>query len=132
MTPGRTGAVGSFVLALAIAVGAFGAHTLDGRLTPERMGTLDTAVTYQFYGGLGLLALAVLGAAGPRYATPAARRAATLLSAGLLLFCGALYGLVAGGPSLLGLAAPFGGVAMIGAWAYLGIALWRGPVRSAH
>ena len=128
MTPGRTGAVGSFVLALAIAVGAFGAHTLAGRLTAERMGTLDTAVSYQFYGGLGLLALAVIGAAGPRHATLAARRATTLLCAGLLLFCGALYGLAAGGPRLLGLVAPFGGVAMIAAWAYLGLVLWRGPV----
>lgn len=119
------------MVALAIAVGAFGTHTLEARLSPQRLGTLDTAVTYQFYGGLGLLVLAALGRSVPPQTSRGVARAAGALTAAIGLFCGALYGLVAGGPSVLGLVAPFGGAAMIGAWFYLAYTIWRGEVRQA-
>ncbi len=140
------GALGALLVALAVAVGAFGAHTLEGRLPATRLGTLETSVRYQTYGGLGLLAMALVARAARRRAgaeavgdaaagAPAAARtaasaegAAALLALGVLLFCGALYLLAAGGPSLLGLVAPFGGAAMIAAWLWLALALWREPV----
>ena len=128
MSPRVTGVVGALVVATAIAVGAFGAHTLAGLLTPQRLGTLDTAVTYQFYGGLGLLVMAALGMAAPGRVAAAARTAAVILGAGMLLFCGALYTLVAGGPSFFGIVAPFGGAAMILAWVHLAYGFWRQPV----
>lgn len=130
MNPRAVGTVGALVVALAIAVGAFGTHTLEARLSPQRLGTLDTAVTYQFYGGLGLLVMAALGRSGPAQSRGVGRAAGALV-AGLALFCGALYGLVAGGPSVLGLVAPFGGAAMIGAWVYLAYTISRGEVRPA-
>ncbi len=125
MSPRASGAAGAFLLALGIGVGALGAHTLADVLTPERLGTLDTAARYQVYGSLGLLLLSVIGRTGSPALASASKRSAALLTVGLLLFCGALYGLVAGGPGILGLVAPFGGAAMILAWAYLGFAIWR-------
>jgi len=132
VTSRTAGTVGALVVAFAIAIGAFGTHTLEGRLTPQRLGTLDTAVTYQFYGGLGLLVMAAVGWSGAAPLTRAAGWAAAVLTAGIALFCGALYGLVAGGPGILGLVAPIGGAAMIGAWVYLAYGIWRGGVRRAR
>ncbi len=126
-----TAALGALLLALAVAVGAFGAHTLAGRLPEARLGTLDTAVRYQFYGGLGLIVMSLLARTGGPGAAAAAARAAALLALGVSLFCGALYLLVAGGPPVLGMVAPLGGAAMVLAWLYLALALWRAPLRPA-
>jgi len=125
------GALGALLLALAVAVGAFGTHTLSARLPEARLGTLETAVRYQFYGGLGLLVMAATGRTARREAEGGVAQAAGLLALGVLVFCGALYLLVAGGPRLLGLVAPVGGTAMVLAWLRLAVALWREPVTPA-
>ena len=51
---------GSLALLLAVAMGAFGAHLLKMRLTPEMMAVYETAVHYHFYHALGLLAVGLL------------------------------------------------------------------------
>jgi len=119
------GALGALLVAVAIAVGAFGTHTLAARLPAARLGTLETAVRYQTYGGLGLVAMALTARLARGGAARAAEQAAALLALGLLLFCGALYLLVAGGPRLLGMVAPLGGASMILAWLRLAVGLWR-------
>ncbi|HEX7040529.1 MAG TPA: DUF423 domain-containing protein [Trueperaceae bacterium] len=136
--PRAAGSLGALLVALAVAVGAFGAHTLEGRLPADRLSTLETSVRYQTYGGLGLLAMALAArvarggtataAGGAVGASAGAERSAALLALGVLLFCGALYLLAAGGPRLLGLVAPLGGAAMIASWLWLALSLWREPV----
>ena len=123
--PHAAAASGAVVLALAVAIGAFGTHTLSGRLTALRLDTLDTAVRYQFIGGLGLLLVAALTLARGAAGAGAMRLAAALLLVGTVIFCGTLYGLVAGGPSWLGAITPFGGVALIAAWLTVALAYIR-------
>jgi len=121
---------GSLLLAAAIGIGAFGAHTLEGRVTPARLETLETAVRYQAYGSLGLLAIAALGlgfgAAGHHAArTRLLRVGAGLLLCGVLVFSLTLFGLVAGGPGVLGAITPLGGALMIAAWVVVAVAFAR-------
>jgi uncharacterized membrane protein YgdD (TMEM256/DUF423 family) len=89
-------------------------------LTPRALASLQTAVEYQFYHGLGLLAVAVLA---DRY--PESRwlwLAGWLFIAGSVLFCGSLYATTLGGVAALGPLTPVGGIAFIGAWIALAAA----------
>ncbi|MCC6312050.1 MAG: DUF423 domain-containing protein [Trueperaceae bacterium] len=109
----RTAAVwGAAFVGLGVALGAFGAHTLSGLVAEARLETFETAVRYQVYQGLGLLALAAIAPTGRL-----AARSGPLLIAGTLVFSGALYALVAGAPSWFGAVAPVGGVLLIAGWA---------------
>lgn len=114
--PHAAAVCGALLLALAVAIGAFGTHSLSGRLPPARLDTLDTAVRYQLSGGLGLLLIAALTPARGAAGAGPMRIAAGLLLLGTAIFCGTLYGLVAGGPGWLGAVTPLGGVALIAAW----------------
>jgi uncharacterized membrane protein YgdD (TMEM256/DUF423 family) len=101
------------LLALATAIGALGAHQLKTRLAVDRYEVLQTAVHYQFFHALGLLMLS-----GLIDRTPVAtlRTAGWLLVAGVVLFCGSLYLLIAGAPALVGTLTPVGGASLIAAW----------------
>jgi len=92
-----TAVAGALLMATGVVIGAFGAHWLANLLTPERLSTLRTAVDYQFLNGLGLLLVAALDRDQRPLSLPAA-----LLLAGALLFCGALYALVATDVGLFG------------------------------
>ena len=107
----------------AVAVGAFGAHALKAKLSPELMVTYQTAVQYHFWHALGLLAVGVLLLHRPD--SGALVVAAWLLVAGLILFCGSLYTLAVTGIRIWGAVAPVGGVAFLAAWASLAWAAWR-------
>ena len=113
---------GAVLLALGTAIGAFGAHVLKPRLAPERFDILQTAVLYQFINALGLL---ILGALATQRADRGLRLAANLLLAGVLLFCGSLYLLLAGAPRLLGVVTPVGGLCLIAGWCVAAVALSR-------
>ena len=117
MTPRMAGVSGALLAGVAVALGAFGAHGLQEVLDAGRLGTFETAVRYQMFHALGLLAVAALG--------PRACRSAPLLLAGTVVFCGSLYLLVAGAPGWFGAVAPVGGVLLIGGWAYLALLLFR-------
>jgi uncharacterized membrane protein YgdD (TMEM256/DUF423 family) len=108
------------LLALATLIGAIGAHALKDRLSADRYDVLQTAVHYQFFHALGLMALGVLLDRLPRRAL---RSAGWLLLAGVLLFCGSLYLLLAGAPRLVALLTPLGGLALIAGWCAVAIGL---------
>jgi uncharacterized membrane protein YgdD (TMEM256/DUF423 family) len=110
----------ALLLALATLIGAVATHVLHGRLSPESYQVLQTAVHYQFVHALGLLALGVLL---DRLPLRTLRAAAWLLFAGVLLFCGSLYLLLAGAPRMLGVLTPIGGLALIAGWIAAAIAL---------
>src|SRR5579871_1358503 len=105
--------IASVLLALATVIGAIGAHALKAKLAPDRYEVLQTAVHYQLFHSLGLLALGLLLERIPQRSL---RLAAWLLLAGVLLFCGSLYLLLAGAPRLFGVLTPLGGAALIVAW----------------
>jgi uncharacterized membrane protein YgdD (TMEM256/DUF423 family) len=110
------------LLALATACGAFGAHALKGQLAPERLQLWETAVRYQFFQSLGLIAVGLTLRtldSGPL------RAAAALLVAGMALFCGSLYALSLGAPRSVGALTPLGGLAWIAAWLLFAWGLWR-------
>jgi len=112
----RVFAVGSILAGMGVALGAFGAHALKARLSPELLGTFETGVRYQMYHGLGLLALAwAIGRWPERRLAPAA----WLLLAGTVVFSGSLYLLVLTGARWLGAITPLGGVALIAGWSLI-------------
>ncbi len=116
--------VGAFSAALAVALGAFGAHALHARLAPELLDTFETGVRYQMYHALALLAVAF---ALSRYApSPLLTAAGWLFVAGTVLFSFSLILLSVTGARGLGAVAPFGGAAFIAGWLCLAIAILRG------
>jgi uncharacterized membrane protein YgdD (TMEM256/DUF423 family) len=112
------GAIGATFLALAVGLGAFGAHGLRDRLDAYNMGVYEKAVFYHFIHALGLVITPVLAKSG--LISPAGvSRICWLLVSGILLFSGSLYVLVLTGVRTLGAITPLGGVAFIGAWMML-------------
>jgi len=110
---------------LAVALGAFGAHALKDRLDAYAEGIYQTAVQYQFYHALALLAVALLLQLQPD--SSLLRSAAWLFLLGMLVFCGSLYTLGLGGPRWLGAITPLGGLAFIAGWGCLVAAGWKLP-----
>src|ERR1051326_8386292 len=104
---------------LAVLLGAFAAHGLSGRLAPDRLAVFDTGGRYHLPHALamGLAALAAREGAASRAAT-----AGWLFLAGILLFCGSLYGLALTGISTLGYLTPFGGLPFVAGWGFLAAA----------
>ena len=109
-------AIGSLAGALGVALGAFGAHALKTRLSPERLATFETGVRYQTYHALALLAA---GYAAGRWPGVYSSLAGWFFLAGILLFSGSLYLRVLTGKRWLGAVTPLGGVAFIAGWACL-------------
>jgi uncharacterized membrane protein YgdD (TMEM256/DUF423 family) len=119
MTPRLAIAAAAVSMAVAVALGAFGAHALKLRVAPDLLAAWHTGVTYQAWHGLALLVLGALMLHLPDSA--ALRYAAWLFIAGIVLFAGSLYVLALGGPSSVGLVTPVGGVAFIAGWVMLAI-----------
>jgi uncharacterized membrane protein YgdD (TMEM256/DUF423 family) len=113
-------AVGSMALALAVSLGAFGAHGLRGRLDEYSMNVFERAVFYHFIHALGILIVGAL----ERTWKPL-KGVAWLLLAGIVFFSGSLYLLAITGNRLLGAITPIGGVAFIVAWVLLSVAAVR-------
>jgi uncharacterized membrane protein YgdD (TMEM256/DUF423 family) len=115
-------ALGAFAMALAVAAGAFGAHGLKARLTPDMLAHWETAVRYHAYHGLGLLAVAWAVDRGLGRGGVLAGR---LMVAGMLLFSGSLYVYALTGLKAVAMVTPLGGVCFIAAWVALGVSTWR-------
>ena len=115
--------IGAIVALIAVALGAFGAHALRDRLSPDLLSTFETGVRYHFYHALGLFAVAYAAARWPGGATTTA---GWLLIAGMVLFSGSLYVLALTGVRWLGAITPFGGLAFLAGWVALFWAAWRG------
>ena len=112
------GVAASVVGAGAVVLGALGAHALHGQLSAQMLDVWHTAVHFQFWHALALAVCAL------RRPSHAARLAAVLFIIGMVLFCGSLYALALGAPKAVGVLTPLGGLALIGAWAALGVAFW--------
>lgn len=115
-------ALGGLLIALATISGAFGAHALQTRLSPERLDIYETAVRYHFFHALGLLAI---GLAARSIDVPALRWSAVLVVAGILLFSGSIYALSFSAPRFIGILTPIGGVALIAGWLVFAVAVLR-------
>jgi uncharacterized membrane protein YgdD (TMEM256/DUF423 family) len=104
---------GAILGAVAVALGAFGAHALRNVLDPAAIAIWHTAVEYQFWHALALLATAAL--ARHRDDRPL-HVAAFAFIAGVVVFCASLYALALGAPRWIGAITPLGGVAFIVGW----------------
>lgn len=109
----RLFAVGALLAGLAVALGAFGTHALEGRLPPDLLATFETGARYHLTQALGVLALAL---AADRWDRPALGTAGWLVVAGTVVFSGSLYLLVLTGIRTLGAVTPVGGVLLMAGW----------------
>ena len=112
--------IGALSGTLAVALGAFGAHGLKSRLSTARLENYETAVRYQMYHALALLAVFFAARQWPASALPTL--AGWLFVAGTLLFSGSLYLLVFTGNRRWGAVTPLGGLAFIAGWVCLALA----------
>ncbi len=112
----------SVFLALAVAIGAFGAHGLKSHLSVEMIQIYKTGVEYHFYHALGLLLIGVLSISLP---SNLLKWSAIFLIAGIVLFSGSLYVLAITGITWIGAITPFGGIGFIAGWMLLFMAFLR-------
>ena len=117
-------ATSAILLALAVALGAFGAHGLQGRLDAYSLGVYEKAVFYHFIHALGMLAVPLLVRAG-LISESTGKWTGWLLLSGIVLFSGSLYLLAITGVKTLGAITPFGGVSFIAAWVVLAVCALR-------
>lgn len=104
-------------MALAVALGAFGAHIVQDMLTPDRFDVYQTAVEYHFYHALGLLFLGVITFQIPN--NKWLSLSGYCLIAGIIIFSGSLYVLTLADTGWLGAVTPVGGFAFIFGWVFL-------------
>ncbi len=115
--------MGAVLAALGVAAGAFGAHALRTRLSPEMLAVYETGVRYQLIHALALLATAWAVTRWPSRAIPLA---GWLFVAGIVLFSGSLYVLCLSGVRTFGAVTPLGGLAFIAGWLLLAWGAWTG------
>ncbi len=106
--------IGAISTALAIALGAFGAHGLEDKLSEHYLEVFETGVRYQMYNSLGLMLLGIL-----QHLINGNKRvqlAGMLILAGVIIFSGSLYILAVTQFSKLGMITPIGGILKIAGW----------------
>jgi uncharacterized membrane protein YgdD (TMEM256/DUF423 family) len=108
---------GALSAAVAVMLGAFGAHGLRGRLPADLLAIYQTACQYHVYHALGLLVVGLLALQAPT--NGALRGSGWLMLLGTVLFSGSLYLLAITGQRWLGAITPLGGTAWIAAWLLL-------------
>lgn len=111
-------AFGSGFALIAVITGAFAAHALKSRLSPDMFQVFEVAVRYQMYHALGLIAVAW---ASTQWSSQLIAASGWLFVAGIVIFSGSLYLLSLTGVRWLGAITPIGGAAFIIGWACL---LW--------
>jgi uncharacterized membrane protein YgdD (TMEM256/DUF423 family) len=109
--------IGAVLGFLGVALGAFAAHGLRSRLSPEMLSVFETAVRYQMYHAFAILIVAA--AIGRLGATRLLSAAGWTFFAGTVLFSGSLYALTLTGVTTLGAITPFGGLLFLAGWACL-------------
>jgi uncharacterized membrane protein YgdD (TMEM256/DUF423 family) len=111
---------GAILMAIAIALGAFGAHGLKNILEDRMLDVYNTGVQYQVYHSIGLIILGIMSMFIKNIYLKIAR--ITMIS-GIFLFSGSLYALSLSGIKYLGIITPFGGVMFIISWVMLALAI---------
>ncbi len=117
-------AVGSLLMALAVCLGAFGAHGLKNRLDAYSMSVYEKAVFYHFVHALGILLVSLLARTNA-ISVAGQARVAWLLLIGIVIFSGSLYALAISGVRMLGAITPIGGLAFILGWLVLAYEAFR-------
>lgn len=113
-------------MAIAVALGAFGAHGLKNMVSAQQLEWWQTATLYWFVHALGLLLVGILIRLKSTTQTTA-----WLLQIGILIFAGSLYAMTLGAPRWFGAITPIGGVLMITGWLWLAVSTFRlGQVRT--
>ncbi len=116
--------IGSIAMALAVGLGAFGAHGLKKVLTDELLDIFETGVRYHFYHAIGLLLIGFLAQQLPN--SSLLQWSGWLMIGGILIFSGSLYLLAITGTRWLGAITPMGGLCFIASWILLAFAIWEG------
>lgn len=113
---------GAIFMTLAVLLGAFGAHALKKTLSADMLAIYQTAVQYQFYHALGLLAVGIIGL---HYPSKWVRLSGIFLTAGIVIFSGSLYVLALSEIKTIGAITPIGGVSFVAGWILLAIGIWK-------
>lgn len=101
---------------LGVAAGAFGAHALRDRLSPDLAAVFETAVRYHLVHAIALLAVAALAG---RWPATGWAWSGWLFVAGIVIFSGSLYVLALSGVRAWGAVTPVGGVVLLAGWLVL-------------
>jgi uncharacterized membrane protein YgdD (TMEM256/DUF423 family) len=110
--------VGALLAALAVGLGAIGAHALESQLSPEQLATYHTAVQYQMYHAIGLVLVGLLGL---YHRSLWFDSAGWTMLVGIILFSGLLYAWVGTGQRIFVHFVPVGGVTFIIGWVLMAI-----------
>lgn len=108
----------SILLALAVMIGAFGAHGLEKMVEASKLATFETGVRYHFYHSFAIFFTSLIALVKPEFKT---RGPITLFSIGILLFSFGCYAYVVTGIKSIAMIVPFGGVSFIAGWIMLAV-----------
>ena len=111
--------IGALAGCIGVMFGAFGAHALRNRLSPDMLAVFETGVRYQMYHAVAVLIVALAAA---RLDGWLVRAAGWAFTTGIVLFSGSLYLLALTGTTALGAITPLGGLAFLAGWICLAIA----------
>lgn len=117
---------GAVNAAIAVMLGAFGAHALKERLSEKYLAIWETAVQYQMFHAIGLLVIGVLASSALLGDLSQLKWSGYLILGGIIIFSGSLYALCLSGIGVLGAITPIGGVLFIVGWILLIIAAVKG------
>ncbi|GJL92427.1 DUF423 domain-containing protein [Hyphococcus sp.] len=106
---------------LAVALGAFGAHGFESRLSAEAQGWWETATFYGLTHAVAALALSLSASSVDRLY----RRAGWAFVAGAAIFAGSLYAMSLGAPRWFGATTPLGGLLLLGGWTMTALAAFK-------
>lgn len=115
-------AAGAILGLLGVAMGAAGTHALEDRLDADALDTLETAVRFQMYHSIALVAIGGLGSV---WRSRAVAISCGLLTFGVIVFCGSLYLIALADIGVLGAVAPVGGLSLMAGWGLLAIGALR-------
>lgn len=116
------GAINAFI---SVALGAFGAHALEGKMPEKYIAIWQTATQYQMYHALGLIAIGILMSSSLLGPVSQLNWAGYSMLAGIILFSGSLYVLSLTQIGVLGAITPIGGVAFLASWVLLILAVLK-------
>ncbi|SMO88583.1 DUF423 domain-containing protein [Melghirimyces algeriensis] len=110
--------LGAINMFLSIALGAFGAHGLEGKVSERMLANWQTGAQYHMIHALGLLFVGLLTT---RINTPLVTSGGWLLLVGIILFSGSLYIMALTNITKLGMITPLGGVSFLIGWALIAV-----------